>query len=101
SSHAARRSFRILHAPVNVGDHAWLVSRAERALGVDSDLVTTVADAFFPHFDRLLHRPGDRGLVNLLRQAASGYSAALRYDALHLYFGRSLLDFGGGRRPAF
>lgn len=30
---------KVLHAPVNVGNQPWILSRHERLLGIESDLV--------------------------------------------------------------
>ena len=39
-------SLRVLHAPVNVGNQPWSLSRAERALGVKSDLIINYQTSF-------------------------------------------------------
>jgi len=82
---------RVLHAPVNVGNQPWTLSRAERALGIESELVVNYTTWLAYPADRILSRVGARDPLNLGRRIAFGLSAPFRYDVLHYYFGRSLL----------
>ena len=90
---------RVLHGPVNVGNQPWVLSRAERELGVESDLVVNYNTWLDYSADRVLGGYGDRSAANLSRRIGFGLSAPFRYDVLHFYFGRSYLFFEdrGGR----
>lgn len=88
---------RVLHAPVNVGNQPWTLSRAERALGARSDLVVNYSTWLAYPADRVLSPARTRNPLALARRFAFGISTPFRYDVLHYYFGRSLLlwdDFG-------
>jgi hypothetical protein len=84
---------RILHGPVNVGNQALGLSRAERALGAASELVITHDTWLGYGADRVLGKPGDRSLATLGRRLAFGLKAPFAYDVVHCYFGRSFLYF--------
>ncbi len=88
---------KVLHGPVNIGNQPWVLSRAERALGLDSDLVVTVATWLDYNADRVLS-PGlaPKGLAPKLRRVAFGVKAALGYDVLHYYFGQSYINTAAG-----
>jgi hypothetical protein len=82
---------RVLHAPVNVGNQPWSLSRAERALGLHSDLVVNYQTWLGYPADRVNGSLHGRTPRELLRRTWSGLSAPFRYDVLHYYFGRSLM----------
>jgi hypothetical protein len=82
---------RVLHAPCNVGNQPWTLSRAERALGLKSDLICNYSTWLGYPADRVLGSVGGRGNSELWQRRLHGYAAAFRYDVLHYYFGRSLL----------
>ncbi len=84
---------RILHGPVNVGNQPLVLSKAERLLGVESELVVTYDTWLGYGADRVLGRYGERGIRSLARRALFGLQAPFRYDVLHFYFGRSFLFF--------
>jgi glycosyltransferase involved in cell wall biosynthesis len=89
---------RVLHGPVNVGNQPWVLSRHERGLGVDSDLVVNYSTWFGYPADRCLSSPGKRTPSQVARRLLFGMSSPFRYDVLHYYFGRSFLcweDYGG------
>lgn len=82
------RPLRVLHGPVNIGNQAWSLSRAERRLGLASDLVVTASNAFGYAADRSLMVAG-HPLLTRARRIVHGWSSAFRYDAMHFYFGRT------------
>jgi hypothetical protein len=82
---------RVLHAPVNVGNQPWTLSRAERSQGVASDLVVNYSTWLGYPADRVLSTHGAKSPIAIARRLAFGLSAPFRYDVLHYYFGRSLL----------
>jgi hypothetical protein len=90
---------RVLHGPVNVGNQPWVLSRAERRLGLESDLVITYNTWLNYGADRVLGGYGERSAASFARRVAFGIKAPFSYDVLHFYFGRSYLFFEdiGGR----
>src|SRR5690606_23597964 len=86
-------AMRVLHAPANVGNQPWVLSRRERALGVQSDLIVNYTTWLGYPADHILSKHGQFGLGSLLRRTYHGIRAPLYYDVLHYYFGRTLLDW--------
>jgi hypothetical protein len=89
---------RILHAPVNVGNHPWVLSRQERALGAKSDLVVSYGTWLNYPADRFLSAEPTPNWGPLLKRAWFGLSSTFRYDVFHYYFGRSFLAWDTGRK---
>jgi hypothetical protein len=95
---------RVLHAPVNVGNQPWTLSRQERALGLESDLVVNYSTWLNYPADKVVGTHGGKTPREKLRRFSAGILAPLRYDVLHYYFGRSLLywdDYGPENRFPF
>ena len=90
---------RVLHGPVNVGNQPWVLSRAERALGIDSNLVINYNTWLGYGADLVLGGYGERSVASIARRVKFGLKAPFHYDVLHYYFGRSYLFFEdrGGR----
>lgn len=84
---------RILHAPVNIGNQAWTLSRAERNLGMRSDLVVNYNTWTQYSADEILSQYQTQNRVEYLKRWLNGLSAPFRYSVLHYYFGRSSLVF--------
>ena len=84
---------RVLHGPVNVGNQPWVLSRAERRIGLKSELVVNYSTWLDYPADRVLSRYGDKSPIALMRRFAFGLTAPFRYDVLHYYFGRSMLTW--------
>lgn len=82
---------RVLHAPVNVGNQPWVLSRYERRLGVDSDLVVNYSTSLTFPADKVVSGLGDKSEAALRARLLAGTQAPLDYDVFHFYFGRSLL----------
>ena len=90
---------RILHAPTDVGGHAFELSRAERELGLESDVVV---------FGRSELGYGADFAIDLAGLSAVGFgslggcgflrAAAKRYDIFHFNFGHAA-DRAAPRRP--
>ncbi|MEM7623505.1 MAG: hypothetical protein AAF235_09930 [Planctomycetota bacterium] len=85
------RQERILHFPTETGGNPWGLSRAERRLGAQSDVVTIHPPLLAHPVDRTLTAPSTGKIGNVLRQLAFAAAAGVQYDVLHLNFGRSLL----------
>jgi len=91
-----RKPVRILHAPADVGGHAFGLSRGERELGHVSDVAVLAAGPYGyaadirldvagrPAWQRLRMRGG------LIRRALEGY------DVVHLNFGQPIVAFRQG-----
>jgi glycosyltransferase involved in cell wall biosynthesis len=86
------RPLRILHAPTDVGGNAFGLSRAERELGLESDVAVFSPGPFQYGFDIDLQAGIDRPVwLRLGRRAAFLARAARRYDVFHFNFGLTLL----------
>lgn len=83
---------RVLHCPTETGGHAWGLSRAERALGIQSDVMVRRSSWLqFPSDVDL--RLGD-GLLpaKLFRLGTFLLRAVHDYDVFHFNWGMSLVD---------
>src|SRR5262249_43586924 len=80
---------RVLHAPTNIGNQPWTLSRYERRLGVDSELVVNYGTSLGFKADKVLSPIGS--LDHLRDRLMFGLRAPFQYDVFHYYFGRSLL----------
>lgn len=95
---------RVLHAPVNVGNQPWVLSRYERRLGIRSDVAVNYNTWLGYQADYCLSGYGDKSVASVARRLSFGLLAPFRYDVLHFYFGRSLLcwdDYGPRNRIWF
>ena len=90
---------KILHAPVNVGNQPWVLSRYERKLGLHSDLVVNYSTWLNYPADRILGDYGKRNPAAIGTRLCAGLTAPFRYDVLHYYFGRSLLTWDDWAMP--
>jgi hypothetical protein len=89
---------RVLHGPVNVGNQPWVLSRAERALGADSDLVVAYGSWLNYPADRMLSAQADgQALADKARRVWFGLQATGAYDVLHYNFGQSYIYRPGKR----
>jgi len=82
---------RVLHAPANIAGQATTISRAQRELGIKSDVLVFNQNVFAFDVDideKIDSRPwGTRKLSkmwNFLKYAR-------KYDVFHFHYGRSLL----------
>ena len=85
---------KILHGPVNVGNQPWALSRAERRLGIASDLVVRSGTWLNYPADRTLSRDGSSFLEIAARSVLFGLGVPWKYDVLHFYFGQTFLSPG-------
>jgi len=88
----ARAEPRILHAPADVGGHAYGLSRGERELGLQSDVVVFAPGPFGYGYDVDIEA-GIDGPVwrRLARRASFLRKAAREYDIFHFNFGLTFL----------
>jgi glycosyltransferase involved in cell wall biosynthesis len=82
---------RVLHAPVNIGNQPWVLSRYERKLGIESDFHITYEGAFGYCADKVISKVGDKSAMELRKRLVAGLRAPLEYDVFHFYFGKTLL----------
>ena len=82
-------SIRVLHAPTAVGGHPTGLAAAERALGVDSTVVTVDEPPYGYAVDRVLAPAGTRTAVRELRRWRT-IAEARGFDVVHFNFGSSL-----------
>lgn len=83
---------RVLHCPTDTGGHAWTLSRAERAWGVESDVMVRRSNWFQYPNDIDLHLEG-RSLFGAGLRATSFLASAIRnYDVFVFNGGMSLFD---------
>jgi glycosyltransferase involved in cell wall biosynthesis len=83
---------RILHAPADVGGHAYGLSRAERELGLTSDVVVFAPGPFGYGYDVDIEAGIDRpAWLRLARRAGFLRRAASEYDVFHFNFGLTFL----------
>ncbi|HUW42816.1 MAG TPA: glycosyltransferase [Thermoplasmata archaeon] len=85
------RRIRVLHAPANPAGQATTISRAQRELGIESDVLVFNKNVFAFDVDidlRLDARPWG---TRYLAQLRNFFRCARKYDVFHFHFGRSLL----------
>lgn len=82
---------RILHAPSDVGGHAYELSRGERALGLTSDVAVLTAGPYGYGADIRLDLAGLPLWRAIRRRAAFARHALAHYDVIHLNFGHPIV----------
>ena len=90
---------RVLHGPVNVGNQPWVLSRYERHLGIQSDVVVNYSTWFGYQVDRCLSDYARRSARAITARLLFGLSAPWRYHVLHYYFGRSFMTWDDYSAP--
>jgi glycosyltransferase involved in cell wall biosynthesis len=89
---SARAEPRILHAPADVGGHAFGLSRGERELGLTSDVVVFAPGLFGYGYDVDIEAGIERPIWRrLARRASFLRHAAREYDVFHFNFGLTFL----------
>ena len=83
---------RILHSPHNIGNYPWILSRAERELGFQSDLSIFKSHIYYNNYDKILNInyfsiPGEIKKINFFKKAIKNY------DIFHFNWGFSILDY--------
>ncbi|MBM3175506.1 MAG: glycosyltransferase [Chloroflexi bacterium] len=82
---------RILHCPANVGGNSWTLSRAERKLGLDSDVMVFRKDWLEYPVDINLHLSKNSKASSAFRLLTFFLGALAHYDVFHFNFGSSFL----------
>jgi glycosyltransferase involved in cell wall biosynthesis len=85
------RKMRILHAPFNIANIAWELSRAQRTLGLRSDAMQFFSNWIQYKCDINLNLETYRYPVNNIRVAMFFLKAITKYDIFHFHFGYTLL----------
>jgi hypothetical protein len=92
---------KVLHGPTNVGNQAWSLSCAERAVAASDglDFKSYLVDFFpggFSYEGDFVYRKQASTFMGKARRAAEmmgyGLKAARTYDLFHLYFGKSFMN---------
>ena len=92
----------MIHTPVNVGNQPFVLSRNERKLGVESDLVVHyIPPTLRYQADRALGTLGGQSDDEIRARIHEGLTAPVQYDVMHYYFGRTLFSWDDfeGRNP--
>jgi glycosyltransferase involved in cell wall biosynthesis len=84
---------RILHAPSDVGGHAFRLSRAERELGLHSDVVVFGGSGLGYGADMVVEVASLPARKRLARRLSFLRTAARNYEVFHFNFGQPLLAF--------
>ena len=82
---------KVLHLPTSVGGHGYGLSRAERELGLSSDVLYTTNNYFNFPADIVLCRNNFKPLT-LLAAVCASWRYPKHYDILHFNFGSTLVD---------
>jgi hypothetical protein len=93
---AAAGRIRILHAPADVGGHAYGLSRAERELGHHSDVAALAAGPYGYGADLRVRLDGAPAWRRLRTRAAFVRRAIEGYDVVHLNFGQPIFALRRG-----
>lgn len=82
-----------MHCPADVGGNAWTLSRAERKLGLDSEVMVFQKSWLGYPADMDLQLTKNHPARSALRLLAFFIKALTRYDVFHFNFGSSLLPY--------
>ena len=85
---------KILHAPTTTGGNAFGLSQAERALGLDSDVIVYDRSLLNYKGEARLDLSGYPKAIRALKQFGLFMKVLREYDVLHFNFGSALLGFG-------
>jgi glycosyltransferase involved in cell wall biosynthesis len=84
---------RVLHCPSCVGGNSWTLSRAERTLGIESDVMVHSSDWTRYPVDIDLHLENRSRIEKIGKLLSFLVKAAGRYDVFHFNFGNSILPY--------
>ncbi|MBM2820460.1 MAG: hypothetical protein HW405_220 [Candidatus Berkelbacteria bacterium] len=85
------KKLRVLHCPLNNANNAWILSRAERKIGLQSDLVVFSKGRFFSDYDQLI-TIDSVSIPNEIKRIKFLFEAIKKYDIFHFNFGQSIWD---------
>lgn len=84
---------KVLHCPTSTGGQAWYLSRAERRLGLQSDVLTLKDHPFGYPSDINLKLGHAHSLTSILKRIRAFRKFRDEYDVFHFNFGTTLIDF--------
>lgn len=84
---------KILHCPTDVGGNAWVLSRAERKLGLDSTVMVFQGNWLNYNTDVNLRIDRHSPIQSLWKLLPYFIKATAEYDVFHFNFGSSLLPY--------
>jgi len=87
------KKIRILHCPSDVGGQAWMISRAERQLGYNSDHIIFSSSQIGYPADYNLFFKKKSFFRNFLKAVIFLSQAIKKYDVFHFYYARTILPF--------
>lgn len=82
---------KILHLPTDVGGNAWGLSRGERSLGLDSDVLTLIESKMGYPSDIALHLEKLPKGWRPFKLIKTFFEIRRRYSIFHFNYGRSLI----------
>ncbi len=84
---------RVLHAPLNLANDPWSLTRGLREIGVEADLVTVQTNPFVTPGDYDFSSRSRGAIARAASKLAFVLRAMQRYDVFHYSFGRSILEY--------
>jgi len=87
------KKLKILHCPVDVGGQAWMISRAERQLGYQSDCIIFRGSWMNYPYDYNLSLNTKNPVKRIIDVLIFFFKAIKSYDIFHFYYARSVLPF--------
>ncbi len=88
-----KKKIKILHCPSATGGQAWMLSRAERELGYESDNVIFRGSYINYPSDTNLNLSYKNPFSAIIKIVSFFFVAIRKYNVFHFYFGHSLLPF--------
>lgn len=82
-----------MHLPYNYGNASWILSRAERKLGYQSDAVVFKINRFYPKNYDYYFDCQDFTVPNIVNRALFLKRALNNYDVFHFNAGTTILDY--------
>ena len=82
---------KVLHLPTDVGGNSWGLSRGERALGLQSDVLVEAPSKFGYPADIQLNLEKYPGELKYLKKLWTFFKIRNKYDIYHFNYGSSLL----------
>ena len=85
-----KKKYRVLHAPSSVGGNPQALSKALRALGVDSTSLVVSQNYLSYDADVVLHHPGGSFLLREIKRVMAVFFYLPRFDVIHYNAGTTL-----------
>ncbi len=94
------KKLKILHAPVNVCNQPWHISRIERQKGHTSDIIVNYQPSYGLEADIVVSQYQQYGPRDIIQRLYHVIRSLVKYDVFHFYFGKTLFvwdDYFGPR----